>query len=43
MLQECNGNNDTTVGFDRFRCRGAPGGGAATTGTFDMLFHSAQG
>lgn len=43
MLQECNGNNDTTVGFDRFRCRGAPGGGAAATGTFDMLFHSAQG
>ncbi len=43
MLQECNGSNDTTVGFDRFRCRGAPGGGAAATGSFDMLFHSAQG
>lgn len=43
MLQECNGSNDTTAGFDRFRCRGAPGGGAATTGSFDMLFHSAQG
>jgi len=43
LLQECNGSNDTTVGFDRFRCRGAPGSGAATTGTFDMLFHSAQG
>lgn len=43
LLQECNGSNDATVGFDRFRCRGAPGGGAATTGSFDMLFHSAQG
>jgi len=43
LLQECNGSGDATAGFDRFRCRGAPGTGATSTGTFDMLFHSSQG
>lgn len=43
LLQECNGSGDIAAGFDRFRCRGAPGSGASATGTFDMLFHSSQG
>jgi len=43
LLQECNGSGDASASFDRFRCRGAPGTGASTTGTFDMLFHSSQG